>query len=218
MSQKSVVIIDDHILFREGLASLLNNQLDFCVIGEAGTVRTAYKKLQEVDPDIVLLDIGLPDGDGLEALKVILQLRPNSKVVMLTIHEDNELLFNAVRAGAKGYLLKDTPISHLLASLRAVERGEAALSRDMMGRILNELNHLEAANNDHQESWNSLTARELDVLVLLGKGSSNVQIAESLFISVNTVKVHIHNILEKLTLQNRHEAGQFARHQGLTKL
>ena len=218
MSQKSVVIIDDHILFREGLASLLNNQLDFCVIGEAGTVRTAYKKLQEVDPDIVLLDIGLPDGDGLEALKVILQLRPNSKVVMLTIHEDNELLFKAVRAGAKGYLLKDTPISHLLASLRAVERGEAALSRDMMGRILNELNHLEAANNDHQESWNSLTARELDVLVQLSKGASNIQIAERLFISVNTVKVHIHNILEKLNLQNRHEAGRFARRHGLTEL
>jgi two-component system NarL family response regulator len=218
MSKKSVMIIDDHILFREGLASLLNNQIDFCVIGEAGTIRRAYQKLKEVDPDIVLLDIGLPDGDGLEALKVILQIRPNSKVVMLTVHEENELLFNAVRAGAKGYLIKDTPISHLLASLRAVERGEPALSREMMSRILNELSHLEVANNDHQVSWKALTSRELDVLVLLGKGSSNVQIAESLFISVNTVKVHIHNILEKLTLQNRHEAGQFARHQGLTKL
>jgi two-component system NarL family response regulator len=218
MSKKSVVIIDDHILFREGLASLLNSQLDFCVVGEAGTVRKAYKKLQEVDPDIILLDISLPDGNGLEALKFILQIRPNTKVVMLTVHEENDLLFNAVRAGAIGYLIKDTPISHLLASLRAVERGEAALSRDMMGRVLNELNHLEADNNGHHESWNSLTAREFDVLVQLSIGASNNQIAEALFISVNTVKVHIHNILEKLGLPNRHEAGRFARRNGLTKL
>ena len=205
-----VFIVDDHVLFREGLASLLESQVDFHVVGEAGSAKSAIAKIPNQDPDLVLLDITLPDGDGLEVLHAILQNKPGTRVVMLTIHESDDVLFAALRAGARGYLLKGTPIKNLLASLRAIDRGEPALTRSMTGRLVEEFSRISALDEGSQD-LSPLTPRELEVLAELGKDASNSEIAERLVITENTVKVHIHNILKKLNLQNRGEAGRFFR-------
>ena len=205
-----IFIVDDHVLFREGLASLLASQPDFQVVGEAGSAKSAIERIPEQDPDLVLLDINLPDADGLEVLHSIQENKPATRVVMLTVHESDDLLFAAIREGARGYLLKDTPIKHLLASLRAIKRGEPALTRSMTGRLVEEFSRVSALDESSQD-LSVLTPRELEVLAELGKGATNTEIAERLVITVNTVKVHIHNILEKLNLQNRREAGRFFR-------
>jgi DNA-binding NarL/FixJ family response regulator len=211
-----ILVVDDHVLFREGLVSMLTGQPDFSVVGEAGSVEDAITKARDLKPDLILLDIGLPDGSGLDAARAIFAERPEVKIVMLTVYETDDLLLGAVRSGAKGYLYKNTPISKLLAALRALERGEPAISRTMAGRILEEFTRLGSVKEPvENNNISGLTLRELEVLKLLGTGASNREIAESLFISINTVKIHVHNLLEKLSLRNRREATWFARRHGL---
>jgi DNA-binding NarL/FixJ family response regulator len=206
-----VLIVDDHVLYREGLASLLVNYPDFSVVGEAGSVREAIDKAIDLKPDLVLMDISLPDGTGLDALRTIVSQRPETKVVMLTIHETDDLLLSAIRNGAAGYLLKNISSSKLVMSLHALERGETALSRTMVTRIVGEFQRIGKTRETDSGIMNLLTAREVEVLRMLGKGAMNEEIAARLYISKNTVKVHIHNILSKLNFQNRQEAAQFAR-------
>jgi two-component system, NarL family, nitrate/nitrite response regulator NarL len=206
-----ILIVDDHVIFREGLVSLFKNQPDFEVIGEAGSVAKAIKISNELQPDLVLLDIGLPDGNGLEATHAILNQNPDTKIVILTVHESDALLFDAIRRGAKGYLLKNTSVSKLVSSLRALERGEAALSRAMTGRILDEFRRMGKISSSGESMLENLTPRELEVLEKLGTDSTNKQIASSLVISEYTVKNHIHNILKKLNFTNRREAAKFSR-------
>ena len=201
-----VLVVDDHNLFREGLASLLAKQDDFHVVGEAGSVRDAIEKSRLLNPDLILMDISLPDGTGLEATKAILDFKPEVKIVMLTIHEADDLLFIALRNGAIGYLLKNIPAKELLKSLRALERGEVALSRTLTGRIVKEFRRVGNAQVYSDQSLSDLTKREIEVLKFLGLGSTNGEIAQNLYISENTVKVHVHNILKKLKLRNRSEA------------
>jgi DNA-binding NarL/FixJ family response regulator len=214
-----ILVVDDHILFREGLISLLGNQPDFTIAGEAGSARKAIAMALDLKPDVVLMDITLPDGNGLEATRSILLQLPDTKIVMLTIHESDDLMIAAMRAGAKGYLLKDTPVMKVLASLRALIRGEVAISRAMMSRLLDEFTRLSRLPDPEVENLNghNLTPRELEVLDLLGSDASNREIADHLFISENTVKIHVHNVLDKLQLQNRRQAGNFARRLGLGK-
>lgn len=210
-----VLIVDDHILFRQGLTSLLDSQPDFEVIGEAGTVREAVEKARQLKPDLILMDYGLPDGTGLEAIELILADLPECKIVILTVYETNEKLFAAIRKGAKGYLLKNVPIASLIASLKSLERGEIAISREKTSQIIEEFSKTKPQEEDNPEPLAQLSQRERDVLRELAGGASNREIAQRLFIAENTVKHHIHSILEKLGLANRSLAGQFARQHGM---
>lgn len=206
-----IFVVDDHVLFREGLVSMLSNYPDISVVGEAATVRGAIDKSIELHPDIILLDISLPDGSGIDALSEILASWPDTKIIILTITESDELLIRAVRNGAVGYLLKNIPISKLIRVLNGVSNGEAALSRRMTARILKEFSQVSKSRQAIVQNEFILTSRESEILRLLGIGTTNQEIADHLVISINTVKVHVHNILEKLNLRNRREAEQFAR-------
>jgi len=206
----TLLVVDDHIILREGLVSLLDAQPDFHVIGEAGTVAEAVKMANELEPDLVLMDYGLPDGTGINATEAILKSRPESKIIFLTVHESDDELFGALRSGAKGYLLKNIPASEMINRLRGISQGEAALSGDMLNRILEEFSRTQKPVAANESAFNHLTPRELDVLRELARGASNQEIADKLFISVNTVKNHVHNILEKLEVDNRREAAKVA--------
>ena len=212
-----LMIVDDHVLFRESLVSLLNNQPDIKVVGEAGTATEAISLAEDLSPDLILMDIGLPDYDGLEAARIILSSQPNIKIVMLTIHEADDLLFKAISSGAKGYLLKNMPVVKLLAAVRALERGEAALSRTMTSRIIDHYTQILSGQGYAQSAFDMLTPRELDVLRLLADGADNSQIAKALVLTENTVKVHVHNILKKLNVHNRRQAANYAEQRGLMK-
>jgi DNA-binding NarL/FixJ family response regulator len=211
-----ILIVDDHILFREGLAGLLRSQTDMDVIGECGTVAEAVVMAKELRPQVILMDFSLPDGTGLEATRAILPYLPETKIIFLTVHDSDDRLIAAIRAGARGYLLKNLSVTKLLASLRALERGEAALSRTMMAVILQEFAQSTPAPASAMPSpLVGLTSREIEVLQELADGITNQEIATRLYISENTVKNHIHNILDKLNLHNRREAIEFARKNGL---
>ena len=210
-----ILIVDDHILFREGLSGLLRSQPDMQVVGECGNVQEAIECAVQIAPDVILMDFSLPDGPGLEATPAILAVRPQTQIIFLTVHEDDERLISAVRAGAKGYLLKNLSVNRLLAALRALEKGEVALSRTMMARILEEFVNTPPPTKQEPSPLIDLTAREIEVLQELAGGITNQEIANRLFISENTVKNHVHNILEKLNMDNRREAIDFARKNGL---
>ncbi len=209
------LLVDDHALFREGLASLLLGQPDFTVVGEAGSVREAILMARELRPDLVLMDFTLPDGTGLEATRAILGEWPETKIVFLTVHEEDERLFAAVRSGAKGYMLKNVPVAKLLQRLRGLERSEAALEPAMTSRILEEFSHTQPERRADHKALAELTPRETDVLRELAGGGTNREIAERLFVSENTVKNHVSSILSKLNLQNRGQAARLARQHGL---
>lgn len=212
-----ILIVDNHVLFREGLASLLDSQPDMEVIGEAKSASEGIAKAYELKPDLVLIDVGSPKDEGLAAVKSIRQHNPETKIVILANHKSDELLFAALRAGATGYLLKNSSFDNVIASIRALDRGEAALSRSMTRRVVDEFARISGdASSQEQVELDKLTVREVDVLKLLTTDATNREIAENLFITENTVKIHVSNILEKLNLRNRREAANYARRQGLT--
>lgn len=214
----NLLIVDDHVLFREGLASLVKAQPDFRVLGEAGNVREAIEKARALRPDLILMDFSLPDGTGLDATVEILAELPNTHIVFLTMHDEDERLFAAIRAGAKGYLLKNIPVMKLIHALRGIERGEAPISRAMTSSILKQFSKLQDTQPRETTEGSvlqELTARELEIIQELLRGGSNQEIADRLFISENTVKNHIHNILEKLDLPNRREIIRFAQQKGI---
>jgi len=211
LCRKKVLVIDDHILFRDGLINLFNSTTDFKVVGDAGSVHEGIEKARLLQPDIIIMDFSLPDGTGLDATKAILSELPECKIVFLTIYEADEKLFSAIRVGAKGYLPKNVARSDLISSLHALDRDEMAISRKMASRIVEEFSHsdLQLANNE--ELLSKLSTREIDVLRELQTGLTNQEIANRLFISENTVKHHIRNILSKLEVNNRREAALIAR-------
>lgn len=210
-----ILIVDDHILFREGLTGLLRSQNDMNVVGECGSVHEAVELAKQLHPEVILMDFSLPDGTGLDATRAILAEQPETQIIFLTVHDNDERMISAMRAGAKGYLLKNLSVNKLLASLRALERGEAAISRTMMARVLQEFSQPTPQPVNDPSPLVGLTSREIEVLQELADGITNQEIATRLFISENTVKNHIHNILEKLNLHNRREAIEFARKHGL---
>jgi DNA-binding NarL/FixJ family response regulator len=205
-----ILIIDDHVIFREGLVSLLVKQPDFKVVGEAGSVHEAIRKARELKPDLILMDFNLPDGTGLDATRMILTERPETMIVFLTISDDDERVFEAIRNGAKGYLLKDLSVTDLLASLRSLQKGELALTRKMASQVLGRFVSSQTDQFTPGEGAGALTPRELEVLHELAFGATNQEIALCLVISVNTVKNHIQSILKKLGLKNRREAAAYA--------
>jgi NarL family two-component system response regulator LiaR len=208
-----VLVADDHKLFRQGLISLIRTRGDEVeVIGEAATGREAIRLAGQLRPDVVLMDIYMPQGDGLQATREIRERFSDIAVVMLTSSEEDEHLYEAVRLGASGYLLKSLDASELFDLLSGIARGEAAMTRAMAARLLKSVAN-QSINTERGEE--ALTEREIDVLRLVAQGASNPQIAETLCISVNTVKSHLKNILAKLQLDNRTQAATYAVQSGL---
>jgi DNA-binding NarL/FixJ family response regulator len=205
MQPLRLLLVDDHALFREGLISLLSYQEDFTVVGEAEDAEGALAQARALEPDIVLMDIELPGEDGVSATQRLTMEMPAITVVMLTVHDDSQSLFKAIKAGAQGYLVKNVRSRELLEQLRGLARGEAAISRRMAARILDEIRGQTEPFGPGEE----LTAREMDVLELVAARLSNAEIAERLVVSEHTVKNHMKNILSKLHLRNRHQAAAY---------
>ena len=219
MEKARVLLADDHALFREGLAGIIASQPDMEVVGEANDGLEAFVKAQELKPDLILMDVQMPGMDGLEATRQIKQVLPATTIVMLTVRDDDEKLFEALKSGAQGYLLKDIHSKEMLAMLRGALRGEAALSPRMAGRVLKEFRRIGALIPAH--SWEDdeelvdLTKRELEALTIAARGASDKEIADELFISIHTVKSHMRNILSKLHVNTRREAAKVAKNKGL---
>lgn len=211
----SVLIVDDHRLFRQGLAGLMSTRPELVrVVGEAATAREALSRARELRPDLVLMDISMPGGSGLEATATLRAEMPDTAVVMLTSSDEDDHLQQAVRLGAAGYLLKDLDARELFDLIAGIARGEAAMTRAMAARLLKGLAG-GPAKNDEEALLAGLTGREIEVLQLVARGVSNPEIAEALYVTVNTVKTHIRNILEKLEVENRTQAATYAVQKGL---
>ena len=215
-SEIRLLIVDDHILLREGLVSLFTTQPGFEVVGEAGTVAEAISLSRDLNPNLILMDYGLPDGTGLEATQAILAEDPDTNIIFLTVHEAEDDLFAAIRSGAKGYLLKNIPVAKMIDAIKGMMRGEAPISREMTSQILAEFARNRRPEAEMVQTDQIFTPRELDVLAQVVTGASNKEIADELFVSVNTVKNHIHNMLCKLDLKNRRELAKYAEQHGLT--
>lgn len=210
-----LLIVDDHVLFREGLASIIRAEPGIEIAGLAGTVREAVETAGRIKPDIILMDFTLPDGSGADATRLILDAHPDCRIIFLTMSEEDEHLFDAIRSGAKGYLLKDMHPSKLVTAIWSVYKGESAISRSMTLRLMKELSRTK--KSEIFDSSPTLTRRELDVLRAIATGKSNQEIGNELFLSENTVKYHVHSILDKLQLKGRREAATYAKEHGLIK-
>jgi len=218
MKKIRVLLVDDHALFREGLAAVISSQPNMEVVGNANDGLEAVIKAQELKPDLILMDVQMTTMDGLESTRQIKQILPDTTIVVLTVRDDDEKLFEALKSGAQGYLLKDIRSHKMLEMLQSAINGEAAITPSLAGRVLAEfrrmsLNQSGGSNADHED--NSLTERELEVLSLVAKGASDKEVAEKLFVSLNTVKTHIRNILSKLRVNSRKEAAKLAQSKGL---
>ncbi len=212
-----LLIVDDADLFRTVIGSALS-AAGFEVVGEATTAADAVLQAKELQPDIVLLDILMPGGSGLEVIGDILLVSPSSKVLLLTASESEADLLAGVKAGARGYLTKDTPVPELIAAIDAVAAGGAALSPTMAGKLIDVAHQLFGHRELLALRQPTLTGREIEVLELVAQGNTSRQIAELLFISANTVKNHIRNILDKLGLHSRREAVLYAAREDLISL
>jgi DNA-binding NarL/FixJ family response regulator len=203
------MIVDDHALFRRGLEMVLDEEPDIELVGQASDGTEAVEKAAESLPDVVLMDIRMPRSNGIEACRAMKEAAPSAKIVILTISDEEEDLFEAIRAGASGYLLKDIPLDEVADTVRAVYGGQSLINPSMAGKLLTEFATL--AKRDDGERVQEvpaprLTEREMQVLKLVARGMNNRDIAKELFISENTVKNHVRNILEKLQIHSRMEA------------
>ena len=202
-------MVDDQELFRRGLTMLLGVEADIEVVGEAGDGISAATLVANVVPDIVLLDVRMPKRTGLEACIEIKQLVPAARIIMLTVSDEEADLYEAVKNGASGYLLKDSSIDDVAQAVRVVAEGQSLISPSMAVKLLDEFKEMSRTDRD-QVPTPRLTDRELEVLRLVATGLNNRQVAKQLFISENTVKNHVRNILEKLQLHSRMEAVMYA--------
>jgi two-component system, NarL family, nitrate/nitrite response regulator NarL len=212
-----VLLVDDHALFRKGIASLLAAEPGFEVVGEAHDGLQAVEYARELMPDLIVMDLNMPRAGGPEATRRILEELPYIKIVILTVSEDDEDLFEAVRCGAHGYLLKKIEPKALFDTLRGVMRGEASISRSMAAKLMGEFSRQNTRAVSGEERRPELSPREIGVLEFVAQGKSNKEIATALDIAENTVKNHLKNILEKLHLENRVQAATYALRQGLLK-
>ena len=206
-----VMVVDDHALFRRGLEMVLQEEADIQLVGEASDGAEAVERAQELMPDVVLMDVRMPKRSGIEAAGEIKDLLPHVKILMLTISDDEADLYDAIKAGASGYLLKEIPIEEVADAIRGVWAGQSRISPSMASKLLTEFASMSKQSTDRpQMPAPRLTDREMEVLRLVAQGMNNRDIAKELFISENTVKNNIRNILEKLHLHSRMEAVVYA--------
>ena len=208
-----VLVADDHILFRDGVRALLNSMPDLEVVGEAGDGEEVVAKAASLRPDVILMDLQLPGLNGVEATRRILRTQPGVSVLVLTMFEDTDTVLAAMRAGARGYILKDTDEEALLRSVRAVASGEALFGPGVAERIMRYL--AEATPSAERAAFPELTDREREVLWLLAQGLSNQEVADRMGISLKTARNHVSNILARLQVADRTEAVARARAAGL---
>jgi DNA-binding NarL/FixJ family response regulator len=206
-----VLIADDHALFRRGLIMVLESEEGMEVVAEAVDGEEAVTKAEELAPDVVLMDVRMPKMSGIEATRAISEVDPAAKILMLTVSDEEDDLYEAIKSGANGYLLKEISIEEVADAIRAVVAGQSLISPSMASKLLSEFTSLaKKADERHSVPSPRLTDRELEVLKLVAQGMSNRQIAGELYISENTVKNHVRNILEKLHLHSRMEAVVYA--------
>jgi two-component system response regulator DevR len=208
-----VLIVDDHEVVREGLRSILNRHEGISVVGEAGTVGTAVEEAARLRPDVVIMDVRLPDGSGVEACREIRQENPSTKVIMLTSYADDEAVFASILAGAAGYLLKQTRGQALAEAIEAVALGGSLLDPGVTQKVLERVRSLGGRRPD--DSLASLSDQEQKILLLIAEGKTNKEIAEEIFLSDKTVKNYVSSILSKLNLRRRAEAAAFIARKGL---
>lgn len=210
----SVVIVDDHTMVRKGMRALLNEYEDIRVIGEAPNGLKAISLVEQVQPDVVLMDLVMPVMDGIESIKRIIAMKPNQRIIVLTSYTGDDKLFQAIKAGALGYLIKDAQPEELVESIRSVHAGEPSLDPTIAWRILREMSGVETS----KPSAEDLSERELEVLRLLAQGKTDQEIAKELVLTDVTVRTHISRILAKLGLKNRVQAALYAIRSGLVSL
>ncbi|MHB0914786.1 MAG: response regulator [Thermoleophilia bacterium] len=218
MSAIRVLLADDHAILRSGLSKLLGEQKDIEVVGEASDGREAIQKAQELTPDIVLMDIGMPVMNGMEATKQIKKRNRDIKVLVLTMHDNEEYLFQVLQAGASGYVLKKAADDDLVNAIHIVYRGDCFLYPSAAKMVVED--YLEKVKQGHEPatSFDNLTDREREILTMVAEGYTNREIAEALFISVKTVETHKSNIMEKLNLHKRAELVRYAIRKGMLQL
>ncbi|RJQ46710.1 MAG: DNA-binding response regulator [Gaiellales bacterium] len=218
MSAIRVLLADDHAILRSGLSRLLGEEKDIEVVGEASDGREAIQKAQELVPDIVLMDIGMPVMNGMEATKQIKKRNRDIKVLVLTMHDNEEYLFQVLQAGASGYVLKKAADDDLVNAIHIVHRGDCFLYPSAAKMVVED--YLEKVKQGHEPatSFDNLTDREKEILTMVAEGYTNREIAETLFISVKTVETHKSNIMEKLNLHKRAELVRYAIRKGMLQL
>ncbi|EGK14806.1 response regulator [Kroppenstedtia eburnea] len=200
----NVLLVDDHAVLRDGLSNIISLEEDMEVVGQASSGAEALLMIEELQPDVVLMDINMPGMSGVEAIRRIRAKDQKVAVLVLTMFDRDEYLYESIRAGATGYLLKDAPSSDVIDAIRSASRGESTLHPVMARKLLDNISG--GKKTDRGSNEDSLTPRELDVLNLMVKGLSNKEIAEQLFISDKTVKIHVSNILKKLRVKSRSQA------------
>ncbi len=209
-----ILLADDHTILRAGLRMMLNAQPDFEVVGEAQDGRQAIQEAQRLQPDVILMDITMPDMNGIEATRQIKKILPDIKVLILTMHEHDEYVFQALRAGASGYMLKEAADTDLISALRVIQNGQFYLSPTaqsvMVGDYLQRVR-----TGEEKDSYSSLTEREREILKLVAEGYTNNKIAERLIISPKTVDTHRTHVMDKLNLHSRAELVKYAMRRGL---
>lgn len=213
MTTLRVLIVEDHPLFRKGLRALLRSMDDVEIVGEATSGREAQELAARQGPDVVLMDLQMPDGDGLSATRAIVAERPQTHILVVTLFDDDESVFAALQAGARGYVLKDAGEEEMMQAIRAVGRGEAIFSPAIASRLIDYFAGAKEALP--AEAFPELTEREREVLDLIARGETNADIAERLSISVKTVQNHVSNIYAKLQVADRAQAAIRAREAGL---
>ena len=210
----SVLLVDDHSMVREGIRAFLVTQPDLSVVGEAGSGQEAIKLAQQHVPDVILMDLIMPEMDGVEATRRVKQVSPRSQIVVLTSYHEDEHIFPALKAGALSYILKDISAQELASAVRKAAVGEAVLHPRVAARVIKELQGKRA---DALNPFTELSERELEVLKLIADGMSNADIASKLFLSEKTVKGHVSNILSKLHLVDRTQAAVYAWREGIVR-
>jgi two-component system response regulator DevR len=208
MAKTRILLVDDHEVVRLGLMTLLNDQPNLQVVGEASTAGEAVKAVEKLDPDVVLMDIRLPGEGGIEAARQVTKRFPRTKVIMLTSFADDELIMRAINAGAVGYVLKQVGNEELLRAIDAAARGEALLDPAVTARLLSRVRENE--RKAEEDAFRDLSNREMDVLVLLARGKTNAEIGRSLNLSEKTVGNYVSTMFEKLHLNNRIELAAYA--------
>jgi NarL family two-component system response regulator LiaR len=213
----SIMVVDDQRLMRQMLMQSLNMEDDLEVVGEAGDGEQALRVARHALPDVILMDIEMPEMDGISATRHLKREMPNVVIVILTVFDDDNKLFNAVKAGARGYVLKDATPPDIADAVRRAYRGEGVLPPQFVSRVMNEFARVSAQKESLAQLFATLSDREVEVLKLIAEGLSNRQIAERLFISEKTVKNHVSNILDKLHVNDRTEAALAAVRHGLVE-